>query len=129
MTRFNISCWLHQPTKAGTPPPHKRKAKTHRTLPDGMLNLELRVGEGRKYTITENTSFYHGTNRKDAVLPTVTARITGFLTPSRIRFPQLCLMKMIPNLSSTFSKSFQMNLPLFSEQCKPHLEFISHIPC
>lgn len=95
-------------------------------LPFGMLNLEFRVGGGRKYTITENTSFYHGTKRKDAV---VTARITGFLTLSRIRFPQLCLMKMIPNLSSAFPKSLQMNLPLFSEQCKPHLEFIRHIPC
>lgn len=42
-----------------------------------MLNLEFRVGGDRKYTITENTSFfYHGTNRKDAV---VTAHITGFL--------------------------------------------------
>ena len=48
----------------------------------------------------------------------------GILFLAHIRLAQLCLVEMILNLYSTFPKSFQMNLPLFSEQFKPHLELI-----
>lgn len=115
LPKFSASQGLHLPMRGRQK--HNQNAPLCSSLWEGAEDMQLRTNPG---------FVDHWTNRKDAV---VTEHIMGILICSHIRFTQLCLMNMISNLSSTFLTSLQMNLPLFSEQFKPHLELIRYIPC